>query len=345
MTAEWLIYGANGYTGRLLAELAVARGHRPILAGRDSAAIGTMAERLGLAHRVFRLSDPAGVRDGLAGVAAVVHCAGPFEVTSAPMVAGCLATGTHYLDVTGEITVLERAYQRDSDARAAGVVLLPAVGFDVVPTDCLAAMLAAALPTATSLQLAFIAGGGLSPGTFATGLRGMAAGNLHRVDGKLRGIAMGGPVRSVPMPSGPRTVTAIPWGDLASAYRSTGIPNITTYTRIARSGAPARLAAGALRLGPVHALVRKVASPSGPDEARRARTRSEVWGEVRDESGASRSGTLTGPNGYSLTADSALRALAHVLAGEVSPGAHTPATALGADFVRELDGVEVSPIT
>ncbi|HWB37560.1 MAG TPA: hypothetical protein VHA75_16215, partial [Rugosimonospora sp.] len=249
------------------------------------------------------------------------------------------------LDITGEITVLESAYRRDADARAAGVVLLPGVGFDVVPTDCLAALLAAALPTATHLELGFAAGGGLSPGTFATSLRGMAAGNLRRVDGKLVGIPMGGPSREVPLPSGTRTLTAIPWGDLASAYRSTGIPNITVYTRVARSGAPARLAAGALRLPGVASLTRRLASPAGPDAARRARTRCEVWGEVRDAAGGSRTATLTGPNGYSLTADSALRAVLRVLAGGVPPGAHTPATALTPDFVRELDGVAVSPVS
>jgi saccharopine dehydrogenase (NAD+, L-lysine-forming) len=340
-----MIYGANGYTGRLVARLAVDRGHRPILAGRDRGAVGALAHRLGLAHRHFSLTNPEGVRAGLAGVAAVLHCAGPFEVTSAPMVTGCLATGTHYLDVTGEITVLERAYRLDSDARRAGVVLLPAVGFDVVPTDCLAALLAAALPTAISLELAFVAGGGLSPGTFATSLRGLAAGNLRRVDGQLVGVPMGGPRRTVPLPSGPTQVTAIPWGDLASAWRSTGIPDITTYTRVSGAGAPARLASRAMRIGPVQALVRRLANPRGPDAARRAGSRSEVWGEVRAPDGETRSATLTAPNAYTLTADSALRAVLRVLDGSVPAGAHTPSAALGADFVRSLDGVSVSAVS
>ena len=345
MDTDWLIYGANGYTGRLLAQLAVERGQRPILAGRDEAAVGALAGELGLAHRAFGLKDPAGVRDGLAGCAAVVHCAGPFELTAAPMVAGCLAGGTHYLDITGEIAVLEAVYRQDAQARSAGVVLLPAVGFDVVPTDCLAAMLAAALPTATSLELAFVAGGGLSPGTFATSLRGLAGGNRRRIDGELRTVPMGGPTRTVPLPSGPRTVTAIPWGDLSSAYRSTGIPTITTYTRVAGSGAAARIVAQAVRFGPVRALVGKLSSPPGPDAARRAATRSEIWGEVRDAAGEHRAATLTTPNGYALTADSALRAVAHVLAGSVTPGAHTPSSALGADFLHELDNITLSPIT
>jgi short subunit dehydrogenase-like uncharacterized protein len=339
--SEWMIYGANGYTGQLIAELAVQRGVRPILAGRNAVAVGTLAERLGLDTRVFSLDNPERVHNGLAGVDAVVHCAGPFELTSTPMVAACLQTGTHYLDITGEVSVLEAVYALDVRAREAGVVLLPAVGFDVVPTDCLAAMLAAALPTATSLELAFVAGGGLSPGTWATSLRGAAAGNRRRVDGALVSSPMGEPKRRVPLPSGEVEVTAIPWGDLASGYRSTGIPNITTYTKVA-SGAKA--ASAALKV-PGVAAVARAAGPTGPDAAKRAASHSEIWGEVRAADGSVRTATMTTPNGYSLTADSTLRALARVLAGDVAAGAHTPSGALGADFVRTLDGVHVSPVT
>jgi short subunit dehydrogenase-like uncharacterized protein len=148
--SEWMIYGANGYTGRLIARLAVQRGERPILAGRDAAAVGALAAELDLPHRAVSLHDAAGLREALSGVAVVAHCAGPFDLTAAPMVEACLATGTHYVDITGEIGVFEAVFARDDDARAAGVVLLPGAGFDVVPTDCLAAMLHAALPTATS---------------------------------------------------------------------------------------------------------------------------------------------------------------------------------------------------
>ena len=341
---DWLLYGANGYTGRLIAQLAVEQGHRPVLAGRDRAAVAALAGRLGLEYRAFDLTDAEMIWAGLSGMAAVLHCAGPFAVTSAPMVAGCLATGTHYLDVTGEIAVLEAVYALDAQAREAGVVLLPAVGFDVVPTDCLAGLLAAALPGATSLELAFVAGGGLSPGTFATSLRGMAAGNQRRVDGELRRIPMGGPRRVAPLPSGPATVTAIPWGDLASAWRSTGIPNITTYTRVTGPAWAAGPAAAAMRSPLLQRLVRRLAAPSGPDESRRAGTRAELWGEVRNPAGDSRTATVTTPNAYALTAHSALAATLQTLTGKIPPGAHTPATALTPAFLATLPDVHVSAV-
>src|SRR5436305_15188118 len=101
----WMIYGANGYTGELAAREAVARGLRPVLAGRNARAVAELALELGLDSRAFALDDPAAAAHGVAGMAAVLHCAGPFVRTSRPMVDACLAAGAHYLDITGEIAV------------------------------------------------------------------------------------------------------------------------------------------------------------------------------------------------------------------------------------------------
>jgi len=341
MSDRWLLYGANGYTGRLVAHRAVARGERPILAGRSAGPVAALADELGLEHRVVELR---GVRAALDDVTAVVHCAGPFTVTSAPMVAACLATGTHYLDVTGELEVYSAIFDRHDEAVAAGVVLLPGAGFDVVPTDCLAAQLHAELPGAVALELAFRAPGGTSPGTARTALSMLAAGGFRRVGGRLVPTPFGTPTRVVPFPSGPRRVGAVTWGDLVSGYRSTGIGDITVYTRVPRRGR-FRLAVvrHLLRYGVVRALAgtairRRVAGPS--DEVRAATT-VEVWGSVRDADGETREATLTGPNAYDLTADAAVQAVQVLLRGGVPPGAHTPSSALGARFVDSLDGVSV----
>ncbi|HEY1487406.1 MAG TPA: saccharopine dehydrogenase NADP-binding domain-containing protein, partial [Micromonosporaceae bacterium] len=280
---DWMIYGANGYTGELVARLAVGRGERPILAGRNAAAIGALAAELGLEARVADLHDPVALRAILDGVRVVAHCAGPFRATAAPMVDACLATGVHYLDVTGEIGVFEEVFARHDDAVAAGVVLLPGAGFDVVPTDCLAATLSAALPGATTLELAFRAGGGLSPGTARSSLEGMAGGGRVRRAGVLVPAAVGTPRRRVPFPSGAATVSAIRWGDLVTAYRSTGIPEITTYTVLP----PGAGISAVIAWAPVRSLAGRLAGVfvHGPDETRRGRTRTEVWGEVTDSAG------------------------------------------------------------
>jgi len=344
---EWMIYGANGYTGELVARRAVERGQRPVLAGRSAAAVRALADELGLDHVVVALDDPAALRSALSAVRLVAHCAGPFVVTSAPMVDACLATGTHYLDVTGEIEVFESIFGRHDEAVAAGVVVVPGAGFDVVPTDCLAARLVAALPGASSLELAFRAGGGLSRGTARTALSGMADGGRVRRSGVLVPTPVGSPRRRVRFPSGERAVGSIRWGDLVTAFRSTGIPNITVYTELPMKGRGAALT-GVLRSAPLLGLARRVvnARVTGPDADRRARSRSEVWGEVRDAAGHTRSGTLTGPNAYDLTADSVVRAVGELNGARTrpAPGAYTPSMAFGADFAATLEGVRVSEV-
>jgi saccharopine dehydrogenase (NAD+, L-lysine-forming) len=341
-----MIYGANGYTGDLVARLAVSRGSAPLLAGRNAAAVRALADELGLEHVVFDLRDPAATRRHLAEVDVVAHCAGPFVATAGPMVDACLDTGTHYLDVTGEHPVFEAVLGRATDARTAGVVLITGAGFDVVPTDCLANLLHAALPDATALELAFVAPGGMSRGTATTGLSMNARGGWRRIAGTLVPTPIGTPAREVPFPSKVRRVGSVPWGDLVTAYHSTGIGDIVVYTRVPAPSLLSRL----IRFAPIRALAARAIRrrPPGPTAATRAATTCEVWGEVRNAAGEVRTATLTGPNAYDLTADSVHRAAEHLLAGTggrgggaVEPGAHTPATAFGPDFLTHLDRVVV----
>jgi saccharopine dehydrogenase (NAD+, L-lysine-forming) len=222
-------------------------------------------------------------------------------------------------------------------AAKAGIVLLPGAGFDVVPTDCVAALLAARLPDATQLDLAFLAGGGASPGTARTALAGAADGGRIRAGGEIRTVPMGSRRVRAAFPSGARTVVSVPWGDVSTAYHSTGIPDITTYTAVPA----AALAAARVLRGPLRGAAAGVAGRvvRGPGERTLDGSRSEVWGRARDAAGNTVTATLTGPNPYSLTADSVLRVMP-LLAG-LPAGFHTPSRALGADFAASLDGVTV----
>lgn len=342
--ATFMIYGANGYTGRLIAERAVSMGHQPILAGRNRAAVVELAEKLGLQHRVFELGDSAGMAAELEGASLVLHCAGPYSRTSRPMVDACLRASVHYLDITGEYAVLEAVLSRDEEAKAKGVVLMPAVGFDVVPTDCMAAKLHQELPDATHLELAFSGGLVPSPGTAKTTVEGLHVGSLVRRDGKL--VALKAPVlREVPFGDGKRFTMSIPWGDIVTAFHSTGIPNITVYTvvpkAIARMAPLLSLGAPFLRSP---RLVRFLQSQvqkraKGPTEEQRKSGRMFVWGRVENASGRSVEGRLEVPDGYELTARTAVAAAERVLRGDVRPGATTPSRAFGADFVTSIEGV------
>ena len=356
---SWLLYGANGYTGELLAREAVRRGLRPVLAGRGAEQVGRLAAELGLEHRVFPLTEVGRIAAELEPHAAVLLAAGPFSTTSAPVVEAALQTGTAYLDVTGEVSVFEACFARSEEARAAGSVLLPGVGFDVVPSDCLAASVAQALPGAGRLELAFhgelasgaapAAGGrvGISRGTLKTMAENLAAGGAVREGGRLRRVPAAWRSRDVPFRCGTRHAVSIPWGDLATAWRSTGIPDIIVY-----AGAPPRQVTWMRRLrpllplaglGPVQRFLRwridRRAPGPGPEE--RAATRSHLWARVEHPDGRALEGTLITPEGYTLTAAAGIECLARVLAGAVEPGTWTPAQAFGAGFVTELEGCEL----
>jgi saccharopine dehydrogenase (NAD+, L-lysine-forming) len=326
----WIIYGANGYTGRLIADEAVRRGMRPVLGGRRADAIRPLADRLGLQHHVFPLEDA--VRE-LGGYQAVLLAAGPFVKTSAPAIAACLANHAHYLDITGELDVFEAVFDRDAEARSAGVVLLPGVGFDVVPSDCLAASLKDALPDATELELAFAAGRA-SRGTMMTAVMHTGEGGAVRRAGRLVREPMARRSRRVPFRDRSRRVVSIPWGDLATAYRSTKIPDITTYLAAPR----------AIRFLPLlpRAILRWGIArlPEGPSEKARRTQRTQLWGRVAVGS-RSREGTLTTPEGYAFTALAAVESVRRVLEGKIPPGAHTPSSAFGPRFVTEIPGCDL----
>jgi saccharopine dehydrogenase (NAD+, L-lysine-forming) len=348
---HWMIYGANGYTGRLLAERAEAQGATPILAGRSAAPIEEMGAELGLSTRVFPLDDPGVIRRHLGDIDAVLHAAGPFSRTARPMFEACLDTATHYLDITGEIAVFEMILERDEEVRRAGVVALPGVGFDVVPTDCLASTLHAAVPDATRLELAFSGiGGGSSQGTLKTVVESLGRGGAARVNSYIRRVPSDWKSREIPFPSGEYFAVTIPWGDVSTAYHSTGIPNIWVYTAMPASALPWLQLAD--RLGPVlqndwvqRALTTLVEwTVEGPTDEELRAGRSEIWGRAQNNRGVEVSATMVTPQGYALTVDSALRATRYVLEGRVEPGAWTPSGALGADFVLELDGVERSEL-
>lgn len=345
---DWMIYGANGYTGELVAREAVARGLTPVLAGRRREAIAALAGELGLPWRVFDLDEARAVRQGLEGVGLVLHCAGPFSATAAPMLEACLATRCHYLDITGEIDVFAYCHAQDERAKAAGVVVLPGAGFDVVPTDCLAALLKRELPAATRLVLAFEAGGGPSPGTAATSVEGLGKGGRARIDGELRQVPLAWKTRTFERDGHARQAMTIPWGDLYTAYVSTGIRNIEVYMAVPPATAKRlrrmRVFGALLGWGPVQALLKRQVARRvrGPSAQRRERTDSFVWGEASDEAGSVVTKTLRTPNGYDLTVSASLGIVGRLLEGPApSPGFHTPSLLLGPDYVLSLPGVRL----
>jgi short subunit dehydrogenase-like uncharacterized protein len=341
---SFMIYGANGYTGELIAREAVAQGMKPILAGRSKAKVARLALELNLECRVFDLGDPAGIAQHLHGVAVVLLTAGPFSATSRPMVQACLQAGAHYLDITGEIDVFEQVHQADGEARKAGIVLCPGVGFDVIPTDCVAAALKEALPDATELRLGFDTTVSLSPGTMKTTLESAPQGGRVRRNGQLVHVPLAHEVRRIDFGRGERLAVAVPWGDVSTAFHTTGIPNITVYV-------PAtRLSIVGMKLGNVFrpfmrmAVVQRALNAlvsltvKGPDETARARMPAYVWGEAINARGERRTARVKTANGYSLTIPGALAVTQHLLSQQASSGFNTPSRLMGHGLLAQLPG-------
>ena len=349
MTANWMLYGANGYTGKLIAQEARRRGMSPVLAGRG-AAVAALAQELGLPHRQFDLADAAAVRNGLAGIDLLLHCAGPFSSTCTPMLEGCLDARAHYLDITGEIDVFAHCHAQDARAKQRGIVVLPGAGFDVVPTDCLAAQLAREMPDATSLVLAFEAGGGPSPGTAKTSVEGLGNGGRARIDGVLRRVPLAWKTRNFERAGEAgierRSAMTIPWGDVYTAFVSTGIPNIEVYMAVSPKTIAnvrrLRLLGPLLRTHVAQNLLKRRVEKSvrGPSDAKRESSVTHVWGEVRDASGREMRAQLRTPNGYALTVSASLGIVERLLRENAFAGYRTPSQLMGADYVLSLPGVQ-----
>jgi len=336
-----LLYGANGYTGQLIVAECVRRGLRPILAARRLESITELAAQHGLEARAFPL-EPTALQKGLSGVSVVLHAAGPFFRTSAPMLTACLAQGVHYLDITGEIAVFEACKRQHDTAKAAGLVVMPGTGFDVVPTDCLAASLAEAQPGSTLLELAFAGGGGFSRGTLKTMLLGAGQGGAVRTDGRITRVPPAWKAQRIPFRDKPRDAITIPWGDVSTAHWSTRIPNIHTYLAMPRS---AQRGMGMQKLitkllqwpivGPMveRQIDRRVA---GPNAEVRATAQMQIWGRVTHPDGRTLEGTAVTPEGYRFTAIASVECAHRVLTSPPVPGYHTPSSAFGAGFLTML---------
>ncbi|MFQ5629744.1 MAG: saccharopine dehydrogenase family protein [bacterium] len=344
---RWLIYGAYGYTGVLVAEEALRRGHKPVLAGRSADKLAPLAERLGLESIVFDLSDEDAIAQKLSEFDLVFHAAGPFIHTSAPMVHACLQSGTHYVDITGEIPVFEHNFTLDQQAKQQGIVLMSGVGFDVVPSDCLLKYLVEKIENPTHLELAFASPDGTtSPGTTKSMLEHLPRGIFARQAGSLARIDPKRQVRRIRFSDRERTVMPISWGDLATAYRSTGVPNIAVYT-----GLPAKLASrlskvlpivrSLLSITPVRRLAQKWVEKNvkGPDEKTRTTARCFFWAKAANEKGESVEAWLETPEGYHLTAVAGVRIVEKIFEQPYS-GALTPAQAFGADFALKIPDIK-----
>jgi short subunit dehydrogenase-like uncharacterized protein len=344
---QFLLYGAYGYTGQLIARFAAEYNLRPILAGRRAEPLERLAKQLNLPYKVLNLDNTPALEAALQEVKVVIHCAGPFDHTAKQMINACLKKGVHYLDINGDMDVFEELYSFDNAAKNAGIMVMSGAGFDVVPTDCLALFLKKLLPGATHLQLAFATpGGALSHGTATTSAAKLGEPGAVRQDGRLIPVPIGHKGMQVDFGQGRKLfVMTLPWGDLFTAYLTTGIANIESYVGVPYAAYVFLkfqfLFNFLLRTSFVRRLVQNKIdkSPAGLDDAKREKSTSLVWGRVSNEMGEVRVVRLSGPDAYTMTAISTLLIAKKALEGNFKAGYQTPAGAYGEDLVMEIPGV------
>lgn len=346
-----VVYGSYGYTGRLIVQLCKQKKLNVCLSGRNEQALQKQASETGYPFEVVDTSEYEKLVQLLTPAAVVIHCAGPFKHTAASMAKACLQTKTHYTDITGEHQVFESLAKLDAEAKGKGIMLMPGTGFDVVPSDCLALHLKNRLPSATHLQLAFtMSKGGLSRGTAKSMTEGLGFGGLIRKDGELVYSALGSKVLEVDFGTFKSKTLCIPWGDISTAWRSTGIPNIEVYT-----GATESMIANAkrsnymnwlLRLNWVKKFMLKQIDkkPAGPSEEKRESGRSFLWGKVTDAAGRICESRLQTLSGYKLTAETAVLIAEKILKGNLMPGYQTPAMAYSEKLILEIAGTELTDV-
>ena len=342
---SFLIYGASGYTGKLIVELSIKKGLKPILAGRTEAKIKPLAEKFGLEYLVFGLDNIENVVQNIAKFPLVLNCAGPFSRTAKPIVEACLKAKTHYLDITGEIEVFEMIKSYDLQAKKNGVMLLPGVGFDVVPTDCMAKYLSTKLPNATHLELAFTSvGGSISHGTVTTMVENLGNEGFTRENGVMVSKPTGYKGKLIDFGSLKQFAMTIPWGDISTAYTTTGIPNIETYAGASKSVYYVMklqfLFNPILRTKFVKNLLQKYADDkiTGPNEQHFQNGKSLIYGKVTNAKGEFVEGKLETLEGYRLTAETSVLITQKVLELKGISGYQTPAGLFGHELILEIEG-------
>jgi len=341
---NWILYGAYGYTGRLIIEEALKEGERPVLAGRNYQKLIPLAKAVGLDYLIFDLTNPQVIQEKIKGYKTFFNAAGPFKYTSKPIVNACLKGGINYLDITGEIEVFKRNFSLHEKALIKKVAIISGVGFDVVPTDCMAAYVCNKITHPLYLELGISGMSGFSQGTLKTMVEKLEHGALIRRNGRLVSKSLGGIPKKIRFFDKETICYAISWGDLCTAYKTTGVPNITTYMSLPKyigylTGPLDIIVRSLLRIKAIQKFAKLIIEKrvQGPNEYVRENSNSYIWAKARNERGESFESWLKTLEAYKLTAISAVKCVKKLKDPKNNIiGALTPALAFGEDFILEF---------
>jgi short subunit dehydrogenase-like uncharacterized protein len=321
-----------------------------LVAGRDEEKLSQLAGRLDCEYRVASLGSPDQLRAMLQDMDLLVHAAGPFHETTAPMLSACLDTNTHYLDLSAEAESIELVAARHRQAQAANIMCMPGVGVDVVPSDCLAAQLVERLPSTDRLSFGISLPKLLTAGSARNFAAHAGMPVLVRRGGKLKKLEPGIIERKFDYGEGPSVSSAISWGDIASAWYSTGVGNISCYletTAGLRFAMAHASIVGPLLKNPWARFLTDTASDvmfTGPSEDQEENERGCVVVEAEDRCGRVAMSRIQFPESYSFTAKICAVTVDRIRKGRWASGFQTPSRVFGADYIRQFDDVVIEEI-
>lgn len=314
-----MIYGATGYTGRMVAEHAKAHGTPLVLAGRSEAPLARLAAEVGVEYRVFSLDDTDATDKNLLDISVLLNCAGPFMRTAKPLMEAAIRYGVHYLDTAAELDSYRLAERLDGDAKTAGVMLMPGGGGSVAMLGSLAGHAVTRVKHPRKIRIAMHVSGGMSRGSVISASENMTNETLARLDSKL--VAVANDIQKFDFGQGAVDSFQVTLPDLITIWRATGVPNIETFVHVTGNGFPQ----GDLSL-----------LPDGPTEGERLANRYQAVVEVSDAQGYVFRSMLDTVNGYTFTAMAAAEAGHRVLRGEARAGFQTPAELFGNGFAETI---------
>lgn len=336
MNRKLMIYGAYGYTGELITKEALRLGLTPILSGRNREKLEKISEKYSLETRTFNVYNS---EKFINDIDVIINCAGPFTATTPALVEACISNKTHYIDITGEVEIFKHCHEQDNRAKNAGVTLCPGAGFDVVPTDCLAALLKERMHDAIRIDLAFSFGTRPSIGTIKTSIEGAALGGVVRENHKIVNVPIAHEIRKIPFPSGSRWAASFPWGDVYTSGISTKTPHGMVFSAMPLFLIFFMRASNYARKIIAHHSVQKFLFnlaerflSDGPSDKSLKKQNTEFWGEAINSNGQRTTITMSGPNVYALTADTAMAIALHCMTEDVPAGYHTPSMLMGNNF-------------
>lgn len=329
-----LIYGAAGFMGQLFLKTIHGEKLDIVLGARDNFS-STYTLRL------FLLDNQTTIIENIKDVKLLINLAGPFKNTNKQLVEACIANGTHYIDIAGEVTELETVFAYDIKAKNANIMLMPGAGFGVVPTDIVANLAKDKLPDATHLKIAYITNGGASKGTLKSVL----------TDINKDGVILENDVFNKAMPAfktfqflvynKEQEVVYNPWrADLFSAKISSGIQNIETYANF--PSFIVKMMHGKLLWLRDFILKRLInLFPIGPSEQQLEKGFTICFAEVKNAKGEKANAYIYGPEAYVFTANTLLAITKNIVANNFKSGFQTP-NIYGKELLKSIPNIKIS---